>query len=51
MNYYYHMIGGYFEILLPATPAIDVPITIQTASVRVDRETTPSVTLTIQVCM
>ena len=45
------MIGGHFQIRPPAMPGIDIPITIETTNVRVDRETTPSVTLAIQVCM
>ena len=44
------MIGGHFQIRPPPMPAIDIPITIETTNVRVDRETTPSVTLAIQVC-
>lgn len=32
-------------------PGIDIPITIETTNVRVDRETTPSVTLAIRVCI
>ena len=45
------MTGGHFQLRQPTTPPIDVPITIETTSVPLDRETTDSVTLTIQVCV
>lgn len=45
------MTAGHFRIRSPATPGIGVPITIETASTPLDRETTASILLTFEVCM
>ena len=45
------MTDGHFQLRPPTTPSIDIPITIETTNIPLDRETTDSVTLTIQVCV